>query len=779
MKGKLIAMSSQVGEDGIPCLGLDESMFEKTFEDICGFPPYPHQKQTAGYLIQNKNILLRAPTGSGKSEAIFLPFLIARQQKLPPQMIYSLPMRTLVDDVSNRFQKLAHKIPGGMRVVGHHGKRMESPLFYADVVVTTIDQTTGAYACTPLSLPLRHGNIPAGAVASSLLVFDEVHTFEPLLGLQVALILARHSAKLGFPFVFMSATMPDSFVNFMRKQYNTEFVDANENDIRVRKERKLFIHTNLNEELDAKKIISFMKDSNERIIIVCNRISKAQEIYEQIRNEALNRGFKLILLHSRFLEDDREKKEKELKEIFGTKNSNSKAILVSTQVIEVGLDITCEIMISELAPIDALIQRAGRCARRGEIGHFYVFNIDDIAPYKEQKDIITKTIKELERIDGRRLDWELEKELVNRILGGCFEEYLRPEYGARILNELAEGAFFGNRQQVERTVRETLVCDISLHDDPIALGARIFSLEKMKLNAGLLRRFVQKEKPLIWKIETDDSEEEKVIPKINVCDHRDIHPYGFYVIHPNFAYYSDELGLQLGKKGSPFDSRENVSRYELITKRNEESWNEHSQLTLTYFRNNILPYYWLPITRLADSWRIERNEFIARIELCLVLHDLGKLTVEWQKKIGRKSQPLAHSIADTGKRLPPHSTVSAYVLSDIFFDWGNFGDALRFSIAHHHGVRSREVPRYELIPEWKDEIIKVISIVDLDLDFSKIEKRASQMSSTLLDTFPLIKNEKFYRTYCIVSRILRLSDRIATAGDENAILYYENWYGNV
>lgn len=754
-------------------------MFEKTFEDICSFPPYPHQKQTAESLIQNKSILLRAPTGSGKSEAIFLPFLIARQEKLPSQMIYSLPMRTLVDDVSDRFQKLARKVSGEIRVVGHHGRRMESPLFYADVVVTTIDQTTGAYACTPLNLPLRHGNIPAGAVASSLLVFDEIHTFEPLLGLQVALILAKHSAKLGFPFVFMSATMPDTFVNFMRKQYDTEFVDANENDIKVRKERELFIHAKLNEELDAEKIISFIKDSNERIIIVCNRVSKAQEIYEKIRNEALNRGFKLILLHSRFLGDDRERKEKELKEIFEGRDPKSKAILISTQVIEVGLDITCEIMISELAPIDALIQRAGRCARRGGVGHFYVFNVDDFAPYKEQESIITKTKKELERIDGRKLDWELEKELINKILGGCFEEYLRPDYGARILNELAEGAFFGNRQQVERTVRETLTCDISIHDDPAALGTRIFSLEKMKLNAGLLRRFVQNEKPLIWKIETDDIEEEKVIPKILVCKDTDIHPYGFYIIHPDFAYYSDELGLQLGKKGLPLDSRESISRDELIMKRKEESWNEHSRLTLQYFRNNILPYYWLPITKLADSWRIERDGFIARLELCLVLHDLGKLTVEWQKKIGRKSQPLAHSNADTGKRLPPHSTISAYVLSDIFFDWGNFGDALRFSIAHHHGVRSREVPRYELIPEWKDEAIKVTSMVNLDLDFSKIEKRARQLSSTMLDTFPLIKNEKFYRTYCVVSRILRLSDRIATAGDENAILCYENWYGNV
>jgi len=124
-------------------------------------------------------------------------------------MIYSLPMRTLVDDISSRFEKYIVSNKLDKRVAGHHGKRMETPLFYSDIIVTTIDQTVGAYACTPLNLPIRHGNIPAGAVSSAFLVFDEVHTFHPLLGLQAAMILAEHSHKLELPFVFMSATMPD------------------------------------------------------------------------------------------------------------------------------------------------------------------------------------------------------------------------------------------------------------------------------------------------------------------------------------------------------------------------------------------------------------------------------------------------------------------------------------------------------------------------------------------------------------------------------------------
>ncbi|MEM2145000.1 MAG: DEAD/DEAH box helicase [Candidatus Jordarchaeaceae archaeon] len=102
---------------------------------------------------------MRAPTGSGKSEAVFIPFLLHRD-RLPFHLVYSLPMRTLVEDIAERFNKeVFRNFCSGLRVAGHHGKRLEAPLFYADVIVTTIDQAVGAYACTPVRLSVRYGNI--------------------------------------------------------------------------------------------------------------------------------------------------------------------------------------------------------------------------------------------------------------------------------------------------------------------------------------------------------------------------------------------------------------------------------------------------------------------------------------------------------------------------------------------------------------------------------------------------------------------------------------------
>ena len=111
-------------------------------------------------------------------------------------------------------------------------------------------------------------------------------------------------------------------------------------------------------------------DEEQKILIVCNRVAHAKEICKQSDERYPNTD--KMLSHSRFKRKDRNRLEKELKEDYNA--SPHACVVVSTQVVEVSLDISFDVMITEAAPIDALIQRFGRINRKR--------NADTIGKYK-------------------------------------------------------------------------------------------------------------------------------------------------------------------------------------------------------------------------------------------------------------------------------------------------------------------------------------------------------------------------------------------------------------
>ena len=104
----------------------------------------------------------------------------------------------------------------------------------------------------------------------------------------------------------------------------------------------------------------------------------------------------VALLHSRFFKKDRKRIEDKLQEWFGKESKDVDAILISTQVVEAGIDISCDTLHTEIAPANAIIQRAGRCARYGGKGVVWVYEIenpDKPLPYmKEEVDLTRKEL---------------------------------------------------------------------------------------------------------------------------------------------------------------------------------------------------------------------------------------------------------------------------------------------------------------------------------------------------------------------------------------------------
>ena len=91
-----------------------------------------------------------------------------------------------------------------------------------------------------------------------------------------------------------------------------------------------------------------------RSIALANTVGRAQTLFEELRAKLDNGSdIRLILLHSRFFRNDRQSKEGLLKSLFG-KEPHDSAILVATQVVEAGIDISCEHLRTELCPMNAL-----------------------------------------------------------------------------------------------------------------------------------------------------------------------------------------------------------------------------------------------------------------------------------------------------------------------------------------------------------------------------------------------------------------------------------------
>ncbi|HBB33099.1 MAG TPA: CRISPR-associated helicase Cas3' [Cyanobacteria bacterium UBA8803] len=127
----------------------------------------------------------------------------------------------------------------------------------------------------------------------------------------------------------------------------------------------------------------------QRVIIICNTVSQAQGLFRDLEDLNQDGELTITLLHSRFLPEDRAKKEAYLKETFAQNwqrhQDSTCHVLISTQVIEAGLNITCEVMHTHLCPMNSLLQRAGRCARfQGEWGEVYVYRSFQVNPANGQ-----------------------------------------------------------------------------------------------------------------------------------------------------------------------------------------------------------------------------------------------------------------------------------------------------------------------------------------------------------------------------------------------------------
>ena len=292
---------------------------------------------------------LRAPTGTGKTEALLL------WTGDTERLIYLLPTQATV----NAMWKRLRRIYGDGRVGLAHGRanymlrkeadedpletRLFGSVFAKPVTVATLDQYLLAH------LNGRHWEERRSLAQRAKIILDEIHAYEPYtLGLLLEALGREMPARLALA----SATLPSVLLELFPKG---ELVEA-EDELWQRTRHRLELRDGLLQEGLA-GAVAFAREG-ETVLIVANTVREAQSLYQTLKDEF---GWKQRhLLHARFIFRDRQEKEARVeKPPPGT-------IFIATQVVEVSLDISYDVLLTEVAPIDALVQRMGRVNRRGE-----------------------------------------------------------------------------------------------------------------------------------------------------------------------------------------------------------------------------------------------------------------------------------------------------------------------------------------------------------------------------------------------------------------------------
>lgn len=329
------------------------------FTTLFGFEePYAHQTRLfEACREQAFPLLLRAPCGTGKTEAAVAAWLAQfhdRDFTLPPRLIYVLPTQALCNQMGERLRKYATAADERLITRVQHGAAPHDAMLFSDIAVTTLDHFVHAYARS--SGQVRgHIDLPAGCMAHALVVFDEAHLYQSGFTFSVmrAMLEILNAARI--PFIVMTATMPRSLQESFGERIDfTEVAFEGGStqrrlDLRVRLDRPLWGGGALDPE--ALEAIGEAR----RALIVVDTVDTAQEVYRLLDGPSRE---DVALIHSRYTVADRAAHEANAIALLG-----SEGIVVSTQVCEAGLDVSADLLITEMAPADSLVQRAGRCAR--------------------------------------------------------------------------------------------------------------------------------------------------------------------------------------------------------------------------------------------------------------------------------------------------------------------------------------------------------------------------------------------------------------------------------
>jgi len=393
-----------------------------TFKEMFPFIPSPNsvQQKIVDEVAKTSLpalLILESPTGSGKTEAALYAADIWLQSQRGSGMYIAMPTQATSNQMYKRTSDFLlkrypdekslnfHLVHGGAlleenkaRTEGVYdedqtdsqgGIRAEAwflprkRTLIAPFGVGTVDQALMSV------LQTRHFFVRMFGLQNKVVIFDEIHAYDTYMSELFKRLLAWLK-QIGVSVILLSATLPEK----TRRELAAAYLGSEDVDLPPAEYPRLTIASNtgiqsISLDTPSSRTVQLQPcDVQPQIIIghlrtalqnggcatvICNRVARAQELYKEIQAAGLVQEEDLILFHARFPFAWREEIEEKVlgkfgKDKSGGKNPNrpQKSIVIATQVIEQSLDLDFDFMVSDLAPMDLLIQRAGRLHRHSQ-----------------------------------------------------------------------------------------------------------------------------------------------------------------------------------------------------------------------------------------------------------------------------------------------------------------------------------------------------------------------------------------------------------------------------
>jgi CRISPR-associated endonuclease/helicase Cas3 len=777
------------------------------------------QDVVQGHLLDGTSLLLVAPTGVGKTLAVTAD--LARRRR---RIIYGVPLRALAGSISDEVMALRRN-GKQIQVVVHHGKSRGSWLLSEEVAVTTYDQIVCAVPGLPLSLPLSAGHAVAGALLMSRLVLDEVHLAWGISpeALTILLGILEFRKNLGLQTVVMTATMPESVARLIAERMGMRLVvagDANTKDDEALAERRENRHVAVSlmkvkgpgeTRDDLREVADALRLHVGKCIYFANTVERLQRTYDLLRESEYDMG-RVTVLHNRMPGSWRAEAEAVVRQRFGKEGVDGEWLLLTNQVAEAGLDISARSVLSDPAPVDTLVQRAGRCARwfrRGRTeGAFKVISppatkLKDWArPYREASvqltlDKLKKTV--LGAAMSVRLDWEIEREWIDAAWLGYDDAKERTK---KVEEHLDRTTLFDRASQMRSpgeiagAFREILSVEVAVVDEDDGADAELLarlkrgydldpSVASLKRGYGLVKAAKGKARVVRYR------EDELVIEK----NPSYLASGELLLIPASVTYLHRAKGLCFVDGSPPEDQ---IVRSEFLplspgstdrpTGSNPQSLWKHTVGVMRRVEERLLgegDYQLALVNILRCLEGPERAEELAGVigRLAIVatgFHDIGKCGRCWQQRAHEidpdSTEELIGRTANTAKRMGvPHTPPGFYAgvaactaaLGDLA-EADHLVRAIALAAARHHSsllnpgaARSYRFDPVDAASGFVEQVLAKLGLREVDAG-GLLE--AAGARGTAAQVPLMLPNDDLFPIYALVGRAILISDREDAAG---------------